>query len=100
MPIYTFKSSDGETIEEAFSMRGAPEIGTPITRNGKQYLRVMSLDGAVNVQKEFKPYVSMALAKNTPGFKHDARGRCVVESRQQERAYAKRVGMEFVTSKE
>lgn len=90
---YTYSADDGQTLEVERPMSCAPELGATLTRDGKTFRRVLDV---VQVRREFKPYVSVSMNKYAAGFKHDAKGRPVVESRAQEREYAKRMGYEWL----
>ena len=89
--IYEFQSDDGEVIERMFSMANAPDLGKKIVVKGKTYKRVLS--GAIELIREFKPYVCYSKPKGLPGCRTDTKtGRSVIESKSQEREIARARG--------
>ena len=97
MPAYQFQADDGEVIERFYPIREAPPLGAVLRVSGKKFRRIVSLPGSL---PDFKPYSTNAIPRRTPGFRHDRRGKPVVENRQQERRYAKRMGYEWTNSKD
>jgi hypothetical protein len=84
--IYEFQATDGEVIEESFPMADAPRIGSVITRNGKQYMRLASLSAQVQDHAwRVYPVVSRSLPRNLAGCKTNAAGQPVFASRREER---------------
>ena len=90
MPIYCFKSPDGQEVVERFFHN--TEVPPTIDVNGQTYKRAFAHEHK-QIRDEFRPYISYTLPLKEPGFNHTERGYCKVESRQQEREYAQRKGL-------
>ena len=94
MPTYVFKDVvNGEQVELVLPMSKAPGYGQCIKHEGRTLERIVETEA--NVIKPFKPYTTRVVPKNTPGFKHNEKGHCIVETSQQERWYANRSGLEW-----
>lgn len=89
--IYEFQIVGGtEVIEESFSIKDCPELGTLIHRNGHTYRRIMSapqIDADVKNICRGYPYISSSMPRNgaVPGCEHDKKGRPIIRSRLHEK---------------
>jgi len=95
--IYEFQANDGEIIEISRSMSKAPDVGTPVTRNGKVYKRVISRGVGSGIAYDFDSYPK--ISKSLPQFAEGADfvrdsgsnyGCPIIESRRQENDLCKR----------
>lgn len=89
MPLYPFIDESGEVQEFMFSMKEAPSIGTTVTIDGKEWIRVASdftVDPGTN--RSQYPYVSNALPRNLAGCPTNKQGKPVIMSRRHERNIA------------
>ena len=94
MPTYVFEDIQSkERLELPLPMSQAPGYGKTIKLEGRTLKRVV--ESSANIIKPFKSYVTRAVPKNTPGFQHNAKGHCIVQSSQQEKWYANRTGLEW-----
>ena len=94
MPTYVFEDiKTGEQVELPLPIRRAPGYGKTIRHEGRTLKRVV--ENSANTIKSFKPYVTRSVPKHTPGFEHNAKGHCIVQSPAQEKWYAKQSGLEW-----
>jgi len=104
--IYEFMADDGDVIEVERPMRHAPEMGTPVTRDGKVYRRIMSRNIADGSAYDLSAYpkISSTLPQfggKDPGKATDVDwvreegrhyGKVIIHSQQQERDLCKKFG--------
>lgn len=87
MPSYSFlNESTGEQSELWFAMADAPSIGSTVSIDGIEYVRVVGdyqIDTGAN--RSQYPYVSNSLPKNLSGMKADRNGKPVIMSKRHER---------------
>ena len=89
MPLYPFINEAGETAEFMFSMKDAPSIGTTVTVDGQEWIRVASdyqVDPGTNRYQY--PYVSNALPRKLKGCPRNSQGKPIIMSRRHERNIA------------
>jgi hypothetical protein len=98
--MYEFMASDGDVIEASYPMSKAPDIGTPVKRNGKVFRRVISQcvsDGSAYDINSY-PKISSTLPQFGDGAEHIGDkgskhwGKCIIESQSHERDLCKRHG--------
>lgn len=96
--MYQFRSDDGDIIERNYPMAEAPDLGFAVVEKGKTYKRILSVD--IQIEKEFKPYESIACTRGVEKFDSSIKvnkktGRPIISSRAQEKAVAKQLGLEW-----
>jgi hypothetical protein len=91
MPIYLFRTEDGELVEHHFPSRKAPRIGKTVMIGGQRCTRAPSFRvGTAPESKSNYPYLSNSLPRTTKGCKMKAdpktgRKKPLIESRRHER---------------
>jgi len=95
--IYEFMSDDGEVIEASFPMSNAPKLGSvhTVTNSEGKQVKATRIMSTPHVQGDnWKPYISNRLPRNIEGVKCTPAGKPIIETRQQERNIASKLGYE------
>lgn len=104
VPVCKFRTDDDATTERAYPVGAVhPRLGEFVPDIGKcigvwpdrHSIEPAAESRAPMIQPSIRPYRTVCLPKNTPGFQHDADGNCIVETRRQERDFAKATGLEW-----
>lgn len=95
--IYDFMDDEGNILEAHYPMTKAPKIGSVHTiRKGDGTMvkatRIISVPSTI--QDNWKPYASDRLPRNLAGCRCTPAGKPIIETRQQEREVAARLGFE------
>ncbi len=97
MATYQFQAEDGEIVEREIPMKDAPDFGTIVTVDGKDYARIISericvADAMIKMDNIGFPRPSRSMGKWTPGCDHDKDGRPIIESKRHEKGLCERHG--------
>ncbi len=95
--IYEFMTDDGKILEADFSMKNPPKLGKvyEVRDEAGETVKATRIMSTPNVQGDnWKPYVSDRLPRNIKGVKCTPKGKPIIETRQQERNIASKLGYE------
>lgn len=93
MPVYRFRNlENGEVVARYMPATDVPAIGACLATSEGRLKRMPSQH---QTRGQFVPFIANAIPRNTSGFDHDAKGRCICKTQAQLERYRAAAGMEW-----